>query len=83
MGEAEQSRMCPVIQDLEGAHPTPAHLMEEPPLISVPFANQTGQPQTVLVVDDEEAILCICAGIAERAEFPLGRQLRSPCESPP
>lgn len=42
--------------------------MEQPPRISIPFANPIGQQQTVLIVDDEDAILG-CAMRLERAEF--------------
>ena len=51
VGEAEQSRLCRVIQDLESAHPKPSHVIEELPLISVSFASHTGQQQTVLIVE--------------------------------
>jgi two-component system cell cycle sensor histidine kinase/response regulator CckA len=69
VGEAEQARLCRVIQGLEGAHPKPSPVLEEPPLISVSLAHQTGPQQTVLIVDDEEAILGVCAVILARAGF--------------
>lgn len=69
IGEAEQSRLCRVIQDLEATRPKSSPVIEEPPLISVSSAHQTGQQQTVLIVDDEEAILGICAVLLERAGF--------------
>lgn len=69
MGEAEQSRLGRVIQDLESARPKPAHVLEEPPLISVALQTKQAKQQTVLVVDDEEAILGVCAVILERAGF--------------
>jgi hypothetical protein len=56
VGEAEQIRLCRVIQDLEGARPKPSPVIEEPPRISVSITHQIGQQQTVLIVDDEEAI---------------------------
>lgn len=56
MGEAEQSRLGRVIHDLESARPKPSHALEAPTLISIALAKPTDQPQTVLVVDDEEAI---------------------------
>ncbi len=69
ISEAEQSRLGRVIQGLDGACPKPSHVMEASPRISIPLANPTGQQQTVLIVDDEEAILGVCAGILERAGF--------------
>ncbi len=49
--------------------PQPAHVLEEPPLISVALQTKQAKQQTVLVVDDEEAILGVCAVILERAGF--------------
>jgi CheY-like chemotaxis protein len=69
VGEAEQSRLCRVIQDLEDACPKPSHVNAEPPLISVSYANRTDQQETVMIVDDEEAILGLCAVILERSGF--------------
>jgi len=69
LGEVEQIRLCRVIQGLEGARPKPSHVIEDPPLISVSFANQPRQQQTILIVDDEEAILGVCAVTLERAGF--------------
>ena len=67
--EAEQNRLCRIIQDLAGNRPHPSHVMGAPPRISLSFANHTGQQQTILIVDDEEAILGVCAGILEQAGF--------------
>ena len=69
VGEAEQSRLGRILQNLDGAGPKPFHVRNEPPLISVSIANPTSQQQTVLIVDDEEAILGVCAVILERAGF--------------
>ena len=68
LSETEQSHLCQIIQKL-GATSPPSPVTEEPPLISISFAKPTGQQQTVLIVDDEEAILGICALILERAGF--------------
>ena len=69
LSETEQSHLCQIIQKLGATSPPPSPVTEEPPLISISFAKPTGQQQTVLIVDDEEAILGICALILERAGF--------------
>ena len=69
VAEAEQIRLIRLIEALEQATPKPSPLQP----ISIPalrsFSDDQVERQTVLIVDDEEAILGICAVILEEARF--------------
>jgi len=70
---SEQLRLNRLIQDLQDALP-----QQEPTVAKIPLINAAPAPQrasdqpdqsTILIVDDEEAILGVCALILERAGF--------------
>ncbi len=70
---SEQLRLNRLIQDLQDAVPQQEPTMAKIPLMNVAPAlrrasDQPDQP-TILIVDDEEAILGVCALILERAGF--------------
>ena len=69
VAEADQIRLIRLIEALEQATPKPSPLQP----ISIPalrsFSDDQVEGQTVLIVDDEEAILGICAVILEEARF--------------
>ena len=69
IAEVEQIRLIRLIEALEQATPKPSPV----PPISIPalgsFSDGQVERQTVLLVDDEEAILGLCAVILEKAGF--------------
>lgn len=73
VAEAEQIRLIRLIEALEQATPKPSP--RQP--ISIPAVRSVPEPQTILIVDDEEAILGICAVILEEAGFKVLKAIDS------
>ena len=69
VAEAEHIRLIRLIEALEQATPKPSSVQP----ISIPawgpFSDSQVERQTVLIVDDEEAILGLCAVVLEKAGF--------------
>lgn len=72
IGAHDQVRLIGLIQDLQDAVPqgsVSAKISQlEPSSVLLPTSHKANQP-TILIVDDEEAILGVCASILERAGF--------------
>ena len=73
VAEAEQIRLIRLIEALEQATPKPSP--RQP--ISIPAVRSFSERQTILIVDDEEAILGICAVILEEAGFKVLKAIDS------
>lgn len=78
----EQIRLVRLIQDLQEAVPQQNSTVAKLPLMkaapALPTASNKADQQTILIVDDEEAVLSVCALILERAGF---RTLKAPDSS--